>query len=209
MGKAVPGASSWLVLYVQNQLWYVFGITVLLEHLIVSKIQLHWKVYSSWQGSWPLMQHTPKMLGQRELYHWVTSHFLLHTVIFLELKKLLQFYTQNLCNSCCKKVSNSLWSAVWFSLMMHQTISVGDGSGLEAGQSSTQTLFMKSDWYCSPEIHMEFLGRDCLNGSICPSSCPMQVCINYAFNPPNAMGSVAHTIPSNLFFLSLECRIWR
>ena len=97
------------------------------------------------------LQHTPKLLGQRHVYHWVTSPFLLIT----------------LCNhlgtediNCCSFASG-IFAHSWciqdlscstvrgrrcliLLFMMRHTFSIGDRSGLQAGQSSTRTLCLRS-----------------------------------------------------------------
>ena len=97
------------------------------------------------------LQHTQKKLGQRHVYHWVTSPFLLITLC-----KHLGTEDINCCcfaseifahSSCVQDLSCSTFRGhrcLILLFMMRHTFWIGDRSGLQAGQSSTRTLCLRS-----------------------------------------------------------------
>ena len=97
------------------------------------------------------LQHVPKNLGQGHVYHCVTSPFLLTTFnrrLGTEDINSWSFVGGILSHSClmnnfsCSTV-RGLRSRILRFIMRH-TFSMGDGSGLQEGQSSTRTLLLWS-----------------------------------------------------------------
>ena len=115
----------------------------------------HWLTYFYFLNTfwnWCL-QYTQNMLWQRHVYHWVTktSPFLLITLcnllgtedinycrfasgIFSHSWCIQDLSCSTFCSHCC----------LILLFMMRHTFSIGDRSGLQAGQSSTRTLIEKN-----------------------------------------------------------------
>ena len=97
------------------------------------------------------LQHVPKELGQGHFYHCVTSPFLFTTLnrrLGTEDTNCWSFVGGILSHSClmnnfnCSTVRGHRARILRF--IMRHTFSMGDRSGLQAGQSSTRTLLLRS-----------------------------------------------------------------
>ncbi len=94
-------------------------------------------------------------------------------VLGLEFGPILAWYRFSTCWRICGRLK------YFFLLMMHQMFSIGERSGLQAGQFSTRTLLLRSHavcnscsvWFCivPAEIHKASWNRRRLEGSICCS----------------------------------------
>ncbi len=96
---------------------------------------------------WCLL-HVSKLLGRGHVYHGVASPLLFKTVwrrLGIELMSFgvgIWSYSCLIYVSSCWRVCGCLWCI--FRLMMHQMFSIGERSGLQAGQFSTRTLLLRS-----------------------------------------------------------------
>lgn len=99
------------------------------------------------------------------------GHILFLITIFTHLGiKNIHFRKRNFCPFLLYTRPESVVTFVWFS--SSSTFSVGGRSGLQAGQSSTHTLYayeatllyigQNEAWHCPAEIAMEFLGKDAI-----------------------------------------------
>ena len=94
------------------------------------------------------LQHTQRKLGQRHVYHWVTSPFILITLcndLGTEDIKYCSFASGIFAHSCCiQDLSCSTVHGRRHLIPLHVAGYVGDRSGLQAGHSSTCTLCLRS-----------------------------------------------------------------
>ena len=185
----------------------------------------HFKGKISWfKISWH--QHISKKLGQGHVYHCVASPLLFITVckrLGTEETSCSSLGIGMLSHSCLIQASScstvvSLFCGI-FLFMMCQMFSMGERSGLQAGDFSTQILLLRShdvviDAVCSLALScwkMQGLPwkRQCLDGSICCSrtwiipfsierclsrcvSCP---CHTHSCNPiPSEMHSLSSLV---------------
>ena len=156
------------------------------------------------------LQHVPKQLGQGHFYHCVTSPFLLTTLnkrLGTEDTNCWSFVGGILSHSClmysfsCSTVRGLRCRILRF--IMRHTFSMEIGSGLQAGQSSTRTLLLRSHAVVKRAECGLALScwnkqgrpwkRRCLDGSMCCSkTCMYLFSINGAFTDvqvPHATGT--------------------
>ncbi len=150
-----------------------------------------------------------KLVETRHVYHGVASPLLFKTVwrrLGIEVMSFWSFGVGIRSLSCLIYVS-SFWRVrgrLWriFRLMMHQMFSIGERSGLQAGQFSTRTLLLRSHAVVIAAVcgfAVSCWNRHHLEGSICCSKTfiylstfivPSKTCklsILYAFMHPNTI----------------------